>query len=454
MAKPETYGQHARAVLALGLPLIGSNLAQMALHVTDTIMLGWYDIEALAAVVLGVTAFFVLFMLGAGFAQAVMPMVAQAAAAGNDRDVRRVTRMGLWLSILYAVLSLPVMWFSGPLLLAAKQDPVVAALAQDFLRIAGFGMIPALVIMVLKSYLAALERTQVVLWTTLIGVAVNAAAAWALIFGHWGAPELGVRGAAIASLLTQTLTAALLLAYAGWFGPLRRYTLFVRFWRADWHAFAQVYRLGWPISLTSLAESGLFSAASVMMGWLGTRQLAAHGIAMEIAAVTFMIHLGLSNAATVRAGRAFGPGDGEGLRRGAQVVIALSVLVALVNVTLFLAMPETLIGLFLSADDPARATVLAFGTGLLAVAALFQLADAMQVMALGLLRGVQDTRVPMLLAVVSYWVVGMPMSYLLGIRAGFGGQGLWFGLTIGLVLAAVSLMVRFWRGAALRTNPA
>ena len=445
-----SYPQHARAVLVLGVPLIGSHLAQMALHVTATIMLGWYSIEALAAAVLGATSFFVMFILGAGFAQAVMPMVAHAAAAGHDTEVRRATRMGLWLSVLYGLLALPVMWFSGAILRAAGQDPAVAELAQDFLRIAGFGMFPALIIMVLKSYLAALERTQVVLWVTVTGVVVNAAVNWALIFGNWSAPELGVRGAAIAALVTQITTAAILLAYAGWFKPLRRYALFQRFWRPDWQAFARVWRLGWPIGLTGLAESGLFAAASIMMGWLGTRQLAAHGIAMEIAAVTFMIHLGLSNAATVRAGRAYGQGDTEGLRRGALVAISLSFLVAMINVTLFLAVPQTLIGLFLAADDPERVAVLAIGTGLLAMAALFQLADAMQVMALGLLRGVQDTRVPMILALISYWVIGMPASYLIGFRLGYGGQGLWLGLTIGLVLAAGSLMWRFWRGTARR----
>ena len=450
MAHRQTYGTHARAVLGLGLPLIGSHLAQMSLHITDTIMLGWYSISALASVVLGGTLFFVLFILGSGFAQSLMPLVAHAAAADDDRQVRRATRMGLWLSILFGGLILPVLWHSASLLRGLGQDPDIAALAQDFLRIAGFGMIPALVVMALKSYLAALHRTQVVLWVTIATVFVNAGLAYALIFGHWGAPELGVRGAAIASLGSQLLSAVLLLIYAAAFGPLRRYALFLRFWRPDWQAMAQVWRLGWPIGLTGLAESGLFSAASVMMGWIGTPELAAHGIAMQIASITFMIHLGLSNAATVRAGRALGEGDPAGLRDGALVAIALSMLAAFGFISAFLGMPGALIGLFLAPGDPERAALIRIGSGLLVMAALFQLTDAAQVMALGLLRGVQDTRVPMLIAIVSYWVIGAPMAYLMGTSWGLGGQGIWLGLVIGLTFAATLLMLRFWGGMARR----
>ena len=448
MALSQTYRRHAVALLGLGLPLIGSHLAQMALHVSDTIMLGWYSVEALAALVLGATLFFTLFILGSGFAQAVMPMVAHAVASGNEAEVRRSARMGLWLSIVFGVAVMPVMWWSAALLVAIGQKPEVAALAQDFLRIGGAGMIPALFVMVLKSYLAALHRTQVVLWVTIAGVVVNVAIGWVLIFGHFGAPELGVRGAAIASLVTQIGTAAALLAYASRSGPIRHYNLLQRFWRSDPGALRQVWRLGWPIGLTGLAESGLFSAASVMMGWIGTRELAAHGIAMEVAALTFMVHLGLSNAATVQAGRALGRGDGEALAEGAATAISLSALFGVLAVVVLLSLPEQLIGLFLSDNDPGRADLIRIGSGLLAMAALFQFFDAGQVMALGLLRGVQDTRVPMVIAAVSYWMIGIPASYVIGILYGYGGTGIWTGLVIGLVCASGLLMLRFWSGTA------
>ena len=433
-----------RATLVLGLPLIGSHLAQMALHVVDTVMIGWYGMNELAALVLGSSSFFVIFIMGSGFAKAIMPLVAAAKGRGDEAQVRRDTRMGLWLSIGFGVLCYPLFWYSEPILLGLGQKPVVAALCQDFLQIAGLGMIPALLVMAMSSYLAALERTQIVLWTTMAAVLVNIAIAWPLIFGHWGAPELGVRGAAIASLTVQILTFAVLAAYAGWLPELRRYRLWQRFWRPDWQALEQVFRLGWPISVTGLAESGLFMAATLMMGAIGSMELAAHGIAMQVASLSFMVHVGLSSAATVRVGRAEGAGDARGLRDAAKVAIALSVVFGLIMVALFIAWPRPIITVFLDATKPESVAIITFGTSLLIMAALFQMADAMQVMALGLLRGIRDTRVPMVAATVSYWIIGIPCSYVLAFPLGFGGIGLWAGLVIGLVFAAASLMARFW----------
>ncbi len=442
-----TLAGHARATLVLGLPLIGSHLAQMALHVTDTVLLGWYGVHELAAVVLGSSMFYVIFVFGSGFAQAVMPMVAQSMGRGDEGQVRRDTRMGLWLSMGFGLLTYPLFWWSEPLLLGLGQEADVARLGQDFLRLAGLGMIPALMVMAIKGYLAALERTQVVLWVTLAAVLVNAALGYALIFGHWGAPEMGVRGAGLASLTVQILTAGLLLAYAGWLPALRRFHLLQRFWRMDRGALASVFRMGWPIGVTALAESGLFSATAIMMGWIGAIPLAAHGIALEVTSLTFMAHLGLSNAATVRAGRAHGAGDAQGLRDGAKAAIGLSVLIGLVNIVLMVVFATPIIGVFLDMAKPASGDILAYGVMLLMFAALFQMADAMQVMALGLLRGMHDTRVPMIMATVSYWIIGMPAGYLLGFTLGLGGGGLWLGLVIGLTFAAVTMMWRFWRRA-------
>ena len=442
-----TYSAHARATLALGLPLIGSHLAQMALHVTDTVLLGWYGVAELAAVVLAASLFFVTFIFGAGFAQAVMPMVASALGRGDEVQVRRDTRMGLWLSVGYGLLTYPLFWNTKAVMIALGQNAEVAGLAQDFLRIGGLGMVPALLVMVLKSYLAALERTQVVLWVTLAAVGVNFLLAYPLIFGFWGAPELGVEGAAIASLVVQIVTFVLLAGYAAWLPELRRFELFIRFWRVDFPSLGQVFRLGWPIGVTSLAESAMFQATALMMGWIGTVELAAHGIAMEVVSLSYMVHLGLSNAATVRAGRADGMRDSQSLRGGAKTAIALSVCFGLVMVILFLAYADGIIGLFLDLSNPSSAAIVGFGAKLLAVAALFQLADAMQGMALGLLRGIKDTRVPMVVAAFSYWVIGIPAGYWLAFRADMGGVGLWLGLVIGLMIAASAMMWRFWNRA-------
>jgi multidrug resistance protein, MATE family len=445
MTAPMSNATHARETLALGIPLAGSSLAQIALHVTDVVMVGWYGVVPLAAVVLGASSFFIIFVLGSGFAKAVMPMVASALARGDETQVRRDTRMGLWLSIGFGILAFPIFWWSGPILLALGQDPEVAAVAEGYLRVVAFGLAPALCVTVLQSYLSAFGRTQVVLVVTLLAVLLNILVNWLLIFGNWGFPELGARGAAVATIATQLMSLLVLGLYAGRLPALRRFHLWQRFWRPDWPAMRKVWQLGVPIGLTGLAEGGLFQASALMMGWIGTVELAAHGIALEVAALTFMLHVGLSSAATIRIAGFDGVGDRAALRRAAKVAIVISLGVALASVALLLAVPGPIVALFLDMAKPESGAILAYGTVLLAVAALFQLADGMQVVALGLLRGIQDTRVPMWLAAVSYWLIGIPASYVLAFPLGYGGVGLWLGLVVGLVCAAGSLMWRFWR---------
>ncbi|MEM8653791.1 MAG: MATE family efflux transporter [Pseudomonadota bacterium] len=437
-----SYLAHARAALVLGLPLIGGHLGQVAIGVTDTVMLGWYGVEELAAQGVASSLFFVMLLMGSGFAWAVMPMVASFHAEGDETNLRRATRMGLWLSLGFAVLAMPIMIWSEAVLLALGQTTEVAALGAEYLRIAGWGVIPALLVMTFKSYLAALERTQIVLWITLAAALANALANYAFIFGNWGAPAWGIAGAALASLVTQLVMLAGVVGYA--LIVLPQHQLLKRLWRADWEMLGRVFRLGWPIGLTNLSEVGLFAASAFMMGWLGTIPLAAHNIALQLASITFMVHLGLSNVATIRAGNAYGRGDLVHMVRGARAVIVMSLGMALATVALFLIAPEPLISLFMDSAEPARDQILEIGVLLLALAALFQLVDGAQVIALGLLRGVQDTKVPMILAGVSYWLVGMPASYVLGFGLGWGGAGIWLGLVIGLACAGVALMVRFW----------
>lgn len=437
-----SYRGHAKAILLLGLPLIGSHIAQMAINVADTMMMGWYGVPELAALVLAGSLFIVVFLAGAGFAFAVMPMVARAAGAGDDTRVRRVTRMGIWASAIYTALVVPFFVWSEALFLALGQEPAISLLAQEYLRILVIGLLPSLLTMVMKSYLAAMERTQIVFLVAITGAFLNILLNYMLIFGNWGAPEMGIQGAALASVLVQVITFPVLAVYAGWKIP--RHRLFHRLWRPDAEAFGQVFRLGWPIGMTTLAEVGLFAASAVMMGWIGTFELAAHGIALQWASITFMVHLGLANVATIRAGNAMGRRDVAGLRRGGLVVTAISMLFAALIVAVFLLLPEPLISVFLDRSEPARDQIIAIGAVLLAMAALFQLTDAAQVLALGLLRGVHDARVPMIFASVSYWLVGLPAGYWLAFGLGLGAAGIWLGLVIGLSLAAVLMSYRFW----------
>ncbi len=448
MKSTMTYSAHARAIAVMGLPLVGGHLGQVAIGVTDTVMVGWYGVDELAAVTLASTYFLVLLIFGSGFAWGVMPMVATFEAEGDEVSLRRATRMGLWLSVGFALLALPLMIWSRPVMALMGQDPALAEMVRQYLAIAGWGIIPALLVMVLKSYLAALERTQVVFWITIVAAIANVLANYAFIFGNWGAPELGIRGAAIASLGSNLVALLAVVIYV--LKAMPQHQIFVRLWRPDWEMLARVFRLGLPIGITGLSEVGLFAASAVMMGWLGTIALAAHGIALQLASITFMVHLGISNVATIRAGNAYGRRDPGHLARGAITGTAMSVIVASLTILGFVIWPEALIDLFMQENEPARDQILAVGVGLLAMAALFQLVDGAQAVALGLLRGVQDTKIPMILAGISYWLVGIPVSYLLGFGMGLDGIGVWLGLVIGLGVAAVLLNARFW-GISMKT---
>lgn len=439
--QPDLRGQ-ARTLLGLGVPLVGSHLAQMAIVTTDTVMIGWYDIPSLAALSLSGGIWFIIFILGSGFGFAVMPMVASAVAREDEREVRRATRMGFWLSVMYGLAVTPIFFFFEPIFLFMGQDAEVARLGGQYMVWLGFAMTPALLVSVLRSYLSALELPNIILGVTLFAALFNAVLNYGLIFGNFGLPEMGIKGAGIASVVGSVLGFVML----AWFAVRARpdHELFRNIHKPDWEFFARVFRLGWPIGLTNFAETGLFGASTVMMGWVGTIALAAHGVALQIASLTFMMHVGLSQAITVRAGRAWGRNDRELLKVASQAAMILSLIAAGATVVLFLAIPEVLIGLFVDPADPERPAILAVGATLLAMAALFQLVDSGQVMALGMLRGVQDTRVPMIMAIISYWGIGLPVSYLLGFTFGLGGAGIWLGLTVGLACACAMMQVRFW----------
>ena len=439
----KSYKLHFKATLSLGLPLIGSHLMQMVPGLTDTIMLGWYGVDELAASVLAHSLFFIILIVGSGFAITVMPMVASAAAIDDKTSVRRSVRMGLWISIIYSIFFIPILLFSENLFLILGQEEHLAKSAQTYLRIAGWSIVPGLLIMVLKSFFSALERPNVVLLSLIIGGLVNIILNYTLIFGNFGMPELGLTGAAIATLVTTILSILILLYFCLFKDEYSSYLIFNNIWRLDIEAFKEVFKLGLPVGITMLAESGLFSATAVMMGWLGTNALAAHGIAIQISGITFMVYLGLANAGTVRVGRAVGRMDNSGLKLASISVIILTIGAVLIVAFTFLSVPKPLLMLFLSPSHVDTPSIILIGVPLLAIAAIFQIADGLQVVVLGLLRGLKDTAIPMVITTICYWGVGIPCSYLFGFVFNWGGNGIWFGLVIGLTLASAFLSSRY-----------
>lgn len=437
----DAYRSQMKKMIVLGAPLAAGYIVHVSIGVTDTIMLGRYSVDALAAVVLGHTYFFVFFIVGGGFGHAVMPLVASAVSSGDDLQVRRFTRMGLWLSAAFSIIFLGSFWFSSAVLQLLGQDPSLSLVAQGYLRVVGFALFPALMVIVIKSYLSALELMRAVLLITLGGFIINIPLNYCLIFGNWGAPELGVQGAAIASLVVNIFMALGVALYAQWVLPAQQ--IFARLWRPDWSAMVKVAKLGAPIGATSFAEVGLFSGASFMMGWLGTVPLAAHGVALQLTSLAFVVHVGLSGAATILVGKAYGRQDKTTLRQVSIAAFALSMVFATLTAIAYVTIPAPLLAAFIDAADPAFDQIIFYGSALLLMSALFQVVDAAQVMGLGFLRGIQDTAVPMAMAVVSYWIIGLPIAYIFCFIFDWGGPGLWAGLAVGLAAAAVMMLARF-----------
>ena len=439
------WGTHFRATFSLGVPLIGAQLAQLGIHTTDVVILGRLGAAHLAAIVLSAQFFFTVFILGSGFANAVMPMVAQAYGRGDAVSVRRAVRMGMWVALAYSALMIPLFYNVERILLYAGQKPEVAALAGSYLKIAQWGMAPGLLFMTLRGLVSAHGRAGIVLYVTIIILSVNAFFAYALVLGHFGFPALGMEGAAIVSFCVNLLSFLLITAYIQSRPDMRRYELFVRFWKPDWGALREVVHLGLPIGLTMLAEVGLFTGASLLMGNIGTLQLAAHGIALQLASIAFMIPLGLAQAGTVRVGVAHGRGDRLGVVRAALAVLMIAAVIAVSGGILFALVPTTLASIFLDKAGADSAAVLAIAGPFVVIAGIFQLVDGLQAIAAGLLRGLKDTRIPMVLALISYWPIGFFCAWFFAFPAGFGGIGVWFGFLSGLAAAAVLLNWRFYR---------
>jgi MATE family multidrug resistance protein len=278
---------------------------------------------------------------------------------------------------------------------------------------------------------------------TFLAIGFNALADYGLIFGAFGLPVLGLQGAGVATALTNTLMFLGLLGYVLIDRRFRRYQILGRFWRSDWVRFREIFRLGLPIGITLIMEIGLFASAGFMMGWIGMADLAAHQIALQCASVTFMVPLGLSQAATVRVGLAAGAGDPAGVRRAGIAALVIGGVFMSLMAILMWTLPGTIAGLFIDAGDPANAAVLQLAVTFLGIAALFQIFDGGQVIGAGALRGLKDTRWPMVFAAIAYWLVGMSMALGLGFGLGLGGVGIWFGLALALAVAAGLMIGRF-----------
>ena len=439
-----------RRTAALALPLILAQLAQVSLTFIDTLMVGRLGNEQLAAIALGSSVFTMALIVGMGVMFAVGPTVSQAHGAGDEVITARATRQGLWLALGLTVPAMILFWNAAPLLLWMGQDAETVRLAAGYLQAISWGYLPGLWFIGLRGLLEGISKPRPIMLIALAGIGLNIFANNALMFGRFGFPALGLVGTGWASTFVFWMSFLLAAMYVQ--RTLPQLEVFTKLRTPDVSVLRDLFVIGWPIGLTLGFEGGLFTITALLMGLVGTVELAAHQIAIQSASFTFMVPVGLSAATAVRVGQAAGRKDADGVQRAVGVGMAFSLGFMMLTALTFWLIPGRVVSLYLDASDPANRAVVDTAVLFLGFAAAFQIFDGVQVSAAGALRGLKDTRVPMLISLFSYWGIGMATGATLTFGLGVGGRGLWTGLVVGLIAAAGLLSWRLWRKTRVSTR--
>ncbi len=439
------------AMLRLSWPLAAANLLQMLTYAIDVIFIARLGEDQLAASALAIALFGLVLWALSGLTGAVAPVAAAELGerAPALRPVRRSVRMALWLAVFSGVAGIGICLLLGPLMHVTGQQAQITALAIEYNSLLVLSLIPMLFNNVLRSFVSTLDRPIFATAITAGGIFVNALANYAFIFGNLGAPELGLQGAAVATILTTLSTLAAYVVAIRLDPRLHRYRVFGRWWSPDWPRLLHIVRIGTPIALTITAEAGIFGAAAFLMGNIGASQLAAHTVALQIAALAFQVPFGVGQAATIRVGYFYGARDPDGMKRAGWTAIVVGTGFMAFTALLMIAIPKPLIAIYVDPWDPKNAVLVGFALQYIVIAAAFQLFDGMQAVAAGALRGLQDTRIPMWIAAFAYWVPGIGTALALGFYTPLEGVGVWIGLATGLTVAAALLGWRWHRREAL-----
>lgn len=429
---------HARSILRVGWPLIVNNLAIMGINLTDTIMAGRYSTEALAAIAAGGSVWSIIFLAGMGIIMALSPITAQNFGSGQSKKVGHYVRQTAWLAIF---LALPMVWIghNGELIFHLfGLDAEVVKQSDEYLSAISLGIPLAYIYMVLRMTSEGITHTRPIMYISLFGMATNVFFNWVFMYGNLGFPAMGAQGCGYASALNLSLMAVILILYVIKHYRYKPLEIFSKFEWPKWPALSEVLILGVPISISLVAEIGLFASAALLMGGLGTNIIAAHQVAINYAAFMFMIPFGASMASTSVVGNLLGQKRYIDAQAAGRTGMVLCVGFMTVSALIMILFAKQIIGLYTS--DSAVATV---AVSLLGVAAAFQLVDGLQVAAGGALRGYKDTQVPMLINIFSYWAIGFAMAWGLGIYLEKGPVFVWVGLVAGLLVASILLTWRF-----------
>lgn len=422
-------------MLALAGPVVMGELGWMAMGIVDTMMVGRLGAEAIGAVSVGSILFFTVAIFGMGLLLGLDATVAQSFGANNLPDCHRWLVHGVWLSLLLTLPLTLVILLTIPVLPYWGIHPQVGEQIVPFLKSLTWGLLPLLLFTTFRRYLQAIGVVKPVMFALVSANLVNLIANWILVFGHWGAPAMGVEGAGWSTSLARIYLALFLAATIFYHDYRHRTGLLQIPLRPEMKRLRQLMSLGLPAALQITLEIGVFAVATMLVGRLEPASLAAHQIALSLASLTFMVPLGVSSAAAVRVGQAVGRRDMTAAARSGWTALLLGASFMLFACIIFLLFPKALMGIFTN-----DSTVIAVGISLLFMAALFQLFDGLQVVATGAMRGLGDTRTPMVCNLVGHWLVGLPVGYLLCFIAGWGVIGLWTGLSIGLIAVGAVLL--------------
>ena len=432
------YKTHFKETLLLAYPVSIAHLGHVMLGVVDSMMVGHVGSDSLAAASLVNGLGFLFLVFGLGLSLIITPLVAIARGKKDYRACGHILQNGLWFNAVFTFLLSLLIYFSVPLLGYLNQPPQVVKLAIPYARIIGFSFVPFVIFQSSKQFLEGLGITRPAMYVMLIANLVNIFGNWLLIFGHWGLPAMGLTGAGLSTFFTRIIQGFILLIFIALSKRFKNFSISFGLKNLSWRQIKQLAKLGIPTGFQHFFEVGAFSFSAVMIGWLGSKPLAAHQIALSMASLSFMITLGITAAGTIRVGHFLGKKDLTGLKRAAWSTVLLSTLLMSFFGLIFVLFRNRLPLLFVKDVE-----VINIAASLLIIAALFQISDGTQAAGVAILRGITDVKVPMFISFVAYWILGLPVSYLLGFVFKLNVNGIWLGFLSGLSFAGLAFLWRF-----------
>ena len=431
---------HIKETLKLAYPVVIGQLGHMMLGVVDSLMVGQLGAVPLAAASLVNGLILLIIVLGIGMSVALTPLVAIAKGSGNHDQCGVILRQGLLVNLVFSILLVLVVYFFADIIYYLNQPYEVAVLAESYLKILSFSIIPFMMFQTYKQFIEGLSFTKPAMIILILANIVNAFGNWILIFGNLGMPKLELDGAGFATLITRISIAVAIFIYVRYSKQIKQYDPTLRFRSINWSVIKKILDLGIPGGFQMFFEVGGFAFAAVMIGWIGANELAAHQIAINLASITFMVGLGISIATTIRVGNNLGKKDLQGIKNaGYSSLLIVAAIMGSFGV-LFIILRNILPTFYI--DDQ---NVIEIASSLIIIAAIFQVVDGLQVVGIGILRGLTDLKAPMIIAFIAYWVIGLPVAYLLGFTFDFGVEGVWISFIVGLSIAAIFFIRRFQR---------